>query len=97
MSVPVEIRKYQGEAAFKQDAAIMAASGWYPVTQSSGGAMSSGGQWCAALGIILAIVGVVAAFPLILVGVVLVIIGAFLRDTTYTVTYRPDVKMPPAP
>lgn len=84
----VVIRKYRSDREFSADAAQMGAAGFRVAAQSSGGAMTSAGQWVAALGIVLAVGGWLFWLPLILVGVVLTIIGAALRTTTYTVTYE---------
>jgi hypothetical protein len=92
---PIEIRKYPSLAAFQADAASMAAAGWRVVAQSSGSTMSSAGQWCVAFGILGALIGLVGVPVLLIGGLILVLIGAFSRQSTFTVTYQPDTTKPP--
>lgn len=89
MSAPVEIRKYGSQQEFAVDAASMAQAGWQVATQSSGSAMTGAGSWLATIGILLLVVGFLASFPLLILGVVLCVGGAAWRQQTYTVTYRP--------
>lgn len=90
MASTVEIRHYDSMAAFQADAASMTATGWRIATQSSGSKISTAGSLCVALGLFLALAGFLLWFPLIVVGIVFVIIGAVSKQTTYTVTYQPS-------
>lgn len=85
----VEIRRYDSMGAFQKEAAIMAVAGWKIAAQSSGSKISNAGSWCAVLGIFMAIGGFLVWFPLVILGIVFVVIGAASRETTYTVTYQP--------
>lgn len=83
----VEIRQYQDLRQFQKDAAAMAAAGWLVVSQAetTGKATAS---WLA-LGVIVIIASVLLFIPGILVGVLLLILGAVQRDKALVVTYRP--------
>lgn len=88
---PVTIRKYDSLTEFQTDAATMASAGWHVAAQSSGSGLSSAGQWCVALGIVMTLGGLVVHPFIVLIGIVLVIIGAFARQSTFTVTYQPKL------
>lgn len=91
MAGSIVVRKYPNEAAFGVDASRMADAGWQIAAQGTGSGLSGAGAGLVALGSLVAILGyLLVGFPGLLAGVVLVVIGAFGRRQTYTVTYRYD-------
>ena len=90
MNAPrVVIRRYQSMGDYQRDAGSMAAAGWRVSAQSSSSTLSTAGATCLTLGFMVAVAGLVFWFPLILAGLVLIIVGAVSRQSTYTVTYQP--------
>lgn len=84
----VEIRKYESQQAFQQDAGQMAAAGWHVAAQTQGSRLSSGGSWIASVGVLLVLLGFVALPVLIIGGIIALLIGAFMRQPTFVVTYE---------
>jgi hypothetical protein len=82
----VVVRKYDSEQAFAIDASSMANAGWQVATQSSGSSTPA----LAALGAVLAVIGILVWIPLVVIGLVLAVAGMALRKSNYTVTYRYD-------
>jgi hypothetical protein len=83
----IEVRQYDSVGAYQVDAAVMAAAGWVPHTQSE----SSGGAngVLVAVGIATCIIGLIAFWPLLVLSILAFIAAYAGRSKGLVVTYRP--------
>lgn len=83
---PVEVRHYASVVEFQVDVAAMAAAGWKPIAQAetTGGANGA----TVALGVIIIVVGLLILWPLAILGVLVLILGAVNRRKQLVVTYH---------
>lgn len=82
----VEVRRYVTAEQMQADITQMAGAGWMIVSQAE----ATGGprKDLVSAGIIVAVIGFLVFLPLILVGIVLVVLGAVMQRRETVVTYR---------
>lgn len=83
----VEIRRYASVAAYQADAASMANAGWHVVAQSESSGGPNGSM--VAIAVVLGAIGLFLLWPLLIVALLVLILGAVNGRKQMVVTYRP--------
>jgi hypothetical protein len=83
----VVVRRYVSVADFQTDAALMAAAGWYPVTQSETSA-GLNGAWVG-VAVILGLIGLLVYWLILIVSILVLILAAVNGRKALIVSYQP--------
>jgi hypothetical protein len=83
----IEVRQYETVGAYQIDAAVMAAAGWVPHTQSESSRGANGAF--VATGVVLFLLGLFVFWPLLIASILAFIVAYSGRSQGLVVTYRP--------